>query len=291
MHRHELYADYRPPDDVGLLVIMTTRPPPIRAMRALTLTEGRRPDGRWALRLMLAERSLRPVFAALCDDISSCTRVAVDDAALGSVVIRRLLHWRALMEQDGGGLGESVLRGLVGELITLRDRVLPGCTPLDGVLCWTGPQGTPQDFQLPDGRRLEVKTVTRTAKEVRINGLEQLDSDAAPLTLVVVRVEMTGATAACAMTAPSLVADLRNRLLNEPEALAVLNERLAEVGWHEHPAHNEIVLRLCAVEEHAVDDQFPRLTVNTVPSGVHDASYLIALPAPGAASRDATNDR
>ena len=252
----------------------------------MELTEGLRGDGRWTLRLMLSEQLLRPVFAALCDDIASSTRSGVADAVLGSAIVRRLIHWRTLMEKDGGGLGEEILRGLIGELIILRDKVMPVYPLRDAVRCWTGPRGTPQDFQLPDGRRWEVKAVARRATQARINGLGQLDAGTMPLVLVVVRVEATGIHAAGALTAPLLIADLRQRLEADPEGFAALNENLAEIGWHEHPGHDEVVVRVCAIEEHTVTAGFPRLTSATVPPGILDASYLIELPAPGAASRD-----
>ena len=36
-HPHELYADFVPPDGVGLLAILTGKPPTIRPMRAVEL--------------------------------------------------------------------------------------------------------------------------------------------------------------------------------------------------------------------------------------------------------------
>lgn len=277
-HPHGIYAAYEPSGRVGLIAICTVRPPPVRPMRTLAVDQGLRTDGRWTLRLMLTEPPLRPVFRALCDDIIALTGSGVPEAALGAVIVRRLLHWRTLMEQDGSGLGERTLRGLIGELTVLRDEVLPTLPPIEAVRAWTGPHGTPQDFQLPGGRRLEVKAVAKTADQVHINGLSQLDAGADPLTLVVVRLDPTGAGAPGAVSAQGLVASLRSLLTDEPEALAVLDASLANIGWHEHPAHDALVVRIASVDKHEVDAAFPRLTAMTVPQGIIDADYIVALP-------------
>lgn len=277
-HPHDLYADYEPPGRVGLVAVCASRPPGLRPLRTMSVEEGRRSDGRWTLRLQLTEPLLRPVFAALCDDIIAYTYSGVAPGALAPAVVRRLLHWRSLLERDGNGLDEATLRGLIGELTVLRERVLPIMSVLDAVRSWTGPHGMPQDFQLPVGRRLEVKAVGRNADRVRINGLAQLDAGTDPLTLVVVRLDPTGAAAPEAVTAPALVAATRDLLADEPEALAVLDGCLANVGWHEHPAHYALVVRVVSVEEHEVDATFPRLTVATVPRGVMESDYIVALP-------------
>lgn len=278
IHPLDIYADVQPLGEVGLLALCSNRPPDVRPMRALSVERGRRTDGRWALRLSLEERQLLPVFTAFCQDIIECTRTGVDEAHLGEVIVRRLVHWRSLLERDSSGLGEAALRGLIGELLVLRDRLLPSLGLSAAVSSWRGPFGAPQDFVLPDGRHAEVKTVGRHAEQIRVNGLAQLDSGQNPLSLIVVRVEPTTETSAGAVTAPSLIASLRTALAPEPETLRDFDAALAGMGWHEHPSHDDMFVRPIGIEDHEVGPGFPRLIRATVPSGVLDAEYMIALP-------------
>lgn len=250
-------------------------------MRALSVGQGKRADGRWTLRLSLLERQLMPVFAALCRDIVACTRSGVDETRLGQVVVQRLVHWRSLLDRDAAGLGEATLRGLIGELLVLRDRLLPTLRPTKAVGAWRGPLGAPQDFVLPDGRRIEVKTVGAHADQVRVNGLAQLDACGDPLALVVVRGEGSPPDARGAVSAPGLIVELRGLLTAEPEALAAFEAALNGLGWHEHPSHDAVALRVVAIEDHEVGPDFPRLTRVTVPAGVLDADYVIALTGRG----------
>lgn len=277
-HPLDLYADFEPPDRVGLVAVCGSRPMPPRPMRALEVERGLRADGRWSLRLSLQEPRLMPVFAALCRDIVAFTRAGVDDAQLAAAVLGRLDHWRTLLERDATGLGEETLRGLIGELLFLEAEVLTTLPPGKAVAAWTGPLGTPQDFLLPSGTRIEVKTIGRNARTIRVNGLVQLDAGVDPLVLAVVRVEATGASAHGAVTAPVLIACLRNRIAPDRVALAAFDATLACAGWHDHPSHDEFAVRLVAIEAHDVGPAFPRLTVASVPVGIEDADYTVVLP-------------
>ena len=287
-HPLDIYADMQPPDRVGLVAVCGARPPEVRPMRALSVEQGRRVDGRWSLRLSLLERQLMPVFAALCRDIVACTRSGIDEVRLGQVVVQRLVHWRSLLDRDAAGLDETTLRGLIGELLVLRDRLLPALHPVDAIGAWRGPLGAPQDFVLPDGRRIEVKTVGPHADQVRVNGLAQLDACGDPLTLLVVRAERAPPDARGAVSAPALILELRYLLTAEPEAIAAFDAALSGLGWHEHPSHDAVALRVVTIDGHEVGPGFPLLTRGTVPSGVLDADYEIALPGRTKADGDGT---
>jgi hypothetical protein len=278
VHPLDIYADMQPPDRVGLVAVCGTRPPEVRPMRAISVEHGVRADGRWTLRLLLLEQQLLPVFAALCRDVIACTRSGVDESRLGQVVVQRLLHWRSLLERDSAGLGEAALRGLIGELLVLRDRLMPALGPAGAVAAWRGPLGAPQDFVLPDTHRVEVKTVGPHADQVRVNGLDQLDPCGDPLTLTVVRAEAATPDARGAVSAPALIAEIGNLLAVDPEAVAAFGIALNGMGWHEHPSHHAVALRLLGMEDHEVGDGFPCLTRATVPAGVLDADYAVGLP-------------
>jgi len=123
------------------------------------------------------------------------------------------------MQADSTKLSVALLRGLIGELVVLERRVLPEFGPDDAVSAWTGPLGTPHDFQLPTGLKIEVKALNHDADRVRINGLGQLDGAGDPLQLAAVRLEDTGRDATAAITPSRQVARLRACLSEAPAAL------------------------------------------------------------------------
>src|SRR5262249_47000259 len=186
-------------------------------------------------------------------------------AQASGLVLSRIERWRSLMQSPSTGLSRSVLRGLIGELLVLEQQLLPALGPDQAVSAWTGPIGTSQDFQLPDGLKLEVKALDRNADRVQINGLDQLDGGGDPLQLLAVRLEDTGSDAEGALTASRLIARLRERLDAAPAARQEFETLLQFVGWDDAMDTNSVVVRFDRIDRYDVHDAFPRLTVPTLP--------------------------
>lgn len=277
-HPLDIYADFEPPDRPGLVLLCPNQPPDYQSLKAIRIERRQRQDGRWTLRVFLEEPRLMAVFTELCRDIIDSTRVGIDPVRAGSIVLARIERWRSLLLVDSAGLDRSALRGLIGELLVLENRLFQLLGPDEAVSAWTGPLGMAQDFRLPSGQKIEVKAVDRYADKVLVNGLGQLDGGGDPLQLVVVRLEDTGRDAPDALTVPLLVERLRTRLADSPAALRSFNSLLCFVGWDDTDEGNEVIVRLVRIDEHEVDATFPRLTPGTVPPGVVDASYKIVLP-------------
>lgn len=277
-HVHDIYADFEPPQQVGLVVVCPSRPIEPRPLQSLMFSAGQRADGKWSLRLSLQDPGLEPVFAALCEDVISSTETGVAEQDLAAAVSRRVQHWRALLEKDSSGLGETTLLGLIGELVVL-DREIMRRLPIDAAIgSWSGPFGAAQDFRLPSGERIEVKATTGAATSVQINGLAQLDAGGDPLTLAVVRMQSTAVAAIGAVTAPGLVERLRQKIAADTDIRQTFAAALAAIRWHDHPSHDGFAVRVLGIDAYEVDDHFPKLTATGVPAGVLDANYTVALP-------------
>ncbi|MBF0185832.1 MAG: PD-(D/E)XK motif protein [Magnetococcales bacterium] len=277
-HPLDLYAEFEPPDKPGLVLFSPSKPPEPRQMKAIAIERGQRHDAKWWLRLSLHESSLRTVFAGLCQDIISFTRSGVAAEAAPAAVLARVERWRDLLEGDHGGLSVNELRGLIGELLVLQE-LLGRLSPIEAVSSWNGPMGSPQDFMLPDGQRIEVKTLRPDADAIRVNGLGQLDPGTDPLELRVFRLGDTTPETKGAITAPALINALRGLVECEPLALNELNSRLAAIHWHDHPRHEEFAVRIAGFHRYRVADGFPRVIQVNVPVGVDDVNYLVELSA------------
>lgn len=276
LHPHDLYADFEAPDQIGMVIVCSSRPQDFRPMRAIAVEAGHRADGRWSLRLALLQPLLLPVFAAFCRDIISFTRDGTADADLGDAVLSRLNRWRSLLEREASGLSDEILRGLIGELTVLESHLLQILPADAAIAAWQGPSGAAQDFLLSSGDLIEVKTADRDAQSVHINGLAQLASDGL-LTLAVVRVQATGVAATGAVTAPTLVNRLRGALIEHPDAARAFEASLAVLGWHDHPAHEDVAVRVLHIEAFKVGSGFPKLTPTSVPAGVEEVTYTVSL--------------
>jgi Putative PD-(D/E)XK family member, (DUF4420) len=284
-HPLDLYVDFEKPDRPGIVLFCRERPNNAPQLKAIKIERLQRQDGRWSMRIFLEEPRLLPVFAELCRDIIEFTRGNVDRTLPSGLVLSRIERWRNLMQPQSAGLSRSELRGLIGELLVLENQLLPVLGPDQAVSAWTGPFGTSQDFQLPDGLKLEVKALDRNADRVQINGLDQLDAGGDPLQLVAVRLEDTGPKAEGALTPLRLVTRIRKGLSDAPMAVEAFEILLRFVGWEDAMDTGTVIVRLDRIDRHNVDDSFPRLTAATVPRAVADASYTIVLPPLATAAR------
>lgn len=280
-HPCDLYADCELGGRLGLIAICRRRPAWPPPLSAIQVDIGERPDSRWTLRYSLQRPSLLPIFAALCEDIVRATAVLPQAADCGQVMLERLQRWRTLLERDRAGFGSSELLGLIGELATLEHRLLPELGPEVAATAWKGPHGAPHDFLLPDGSRIEAKAIAWQATTVRISSLAQLDTAAGPIRLAVVRVQRVDPGSASAVNAPQLVARLRTLCAPYIVAEAVFEDALAAFGWHEHPTHSEVCVRLVRIDAYLVDERFPRLLAADMPFGITNVAYDAQLPSGG----------
>jgi hypothetical protein len=281
-HPCDLYADIDEAGHVGLIAICVARPAQPPVLSAISVDIGQRDDGRFTLRFSLQRASLLPIFPQFCEDVAQVSAHAdAQGADCSQTMLERLKRWRALLERDQAGLSRSELLGLVGELVTLECRLIPELGAEAAVASWRGPFGASHDFLLPDGSRTETKTIAWQADSVRISSLAQLDLQAGPITLAVVRVQLVESTAAGAITAPRLIDKLRAELGKRIIAARGFEEGLIAFGWHEHSRHDEVAVRIVRVEAHLLDDSFPRIVAAMMPTGVSNVAYDALLPRNG----------
>lgn len=288
-----------PPSQVGTLSALR-----IPGLTSLEAFWARKPDGRLALLVALhqiddvpvevpvlrgvdilvlpAERQLQFVlelggdwgmFHALCMDLLSASNDASEQAGALQLLVRRLLRWQRLLSKGGGRLlDERAVRGLIGELLFLRDRLIPhaGAAAVD---FWQGPEGLPQDFVYA-GRLIEVKTYAAgSSPSVRIASAEQLSSGDVPLFLhVICLVRQEGA-----LCLSALVDEIRSLLSTTHLQADAFEEKLLTMGYVDLPDYRLMTYAVTSVHDYQVRDDFPRLTVTHVPVGVTDVSYSIEL--------------
>jgi hypothetical protein len=190
---------------------------------------------------------------------------------------RRLISWRRLLEEGKGSLlTPSEVRGLFGELWLLDRYFLGKLGTLDAVSAWAGPFGADQDFQTAD-EVCEVKTIQLDASAVSISSEMQLYSATRALTLIVLSLSESRDGEAISLN--DLVAELRKKLINEPDARDALDDRLAAAGYLVRDEYNAPAFRVSDSKAFLVNKDFPRIIPASIPSGVLAVHYQIMLAA------------
>ncbi|MEY9938564.1 PD-(D/E)XK motif protein [Streptacidiphilus sp. MAP5-3] len=232
----------------------------------------------YELRLVLKADELREVFNPLVADVAETAGLAADAAGALSSAVERYERWQDLLRTVGStGLTAEVRRGLVGELVVLRDRLLDGLSDLEAVEAWTGPGGSNQDFQLPRAA-LEVKTSTAKRPQTLLIASErQLDGTGVPAMLLclVTLDERQGGTG---QSLNQVVDSIRHRLTSST-ARARFDGLLTRAGYlpGQRELYDEHRYTLRDIRFWHVRAGFPRLVESDLPEGVSDCRYHVAV--------------
>ncbi len=216
------------------------------------------------------------IFAIMVVDILRSLEFAAstENRDVMEAFLERVREWQAFMARTHRPLSPEAQVGLLGELWMLRYLAESslGAGALD---CWQGPLRAAQDFQVRGGA-IEVKSTVRVGSFLaRINSIEQLDCDRAPIFLCAFRFEES--------TDGTSLVDL----------VSVLRDRFAQAGVQR--GFEALLMVMGYLDEHAPlygrtltlkdakgflsNDDMPRLTRAALPAALRSAAYVLDLDA------------
>ena len=274
-HPLDLFGQLDDSGRVGLLAIADVEPDPVPVYAAVDVFVGRRSDSRWATSLSLKQPLLRPMFAAMCNEIVLQGQLCSAGSDAARFVLQHLARWTRLLSLGPDGLLSSEERlGLLGELSMLSlaiDRFGP-LLPVEG---WVGPDDAPQDFHLPCGF-VEVKAIRSGGPEIMISSLEQLDISDGALNLAVYEFapcspETGGSSLAGAVN------DVRMKLVVSAQATQIFERALRTAGYLDRPEYDVDQFRVAKVRWYHVANEFPRLCRSNLGRAVSAAKYKLLL--------------
>lgn len=210
--------------------------------------------------------------ARLADELSG-----VDYPITGYNVIRKVLVvWRAFFSSEKKILSGSEQTGLAGELI-LASMFMDGIEVATVIRAWKGSERSHHDFQLPSAT-VEVKaTIAHNTDTVSISSLRQLDLTGTQK-LFLAQVAMDSHDHG-EQTLPHLVKSIRERLSQLPAERLEFEEKLLESGYRDKDESNyaQQSFQVRKVRAFNIDENFPKLTHDSTPEGIVEATYQINL--------------
>ncbi|WP_374629225.1 PD-(D/E)XK motif protein [Pannonibacter indicus] len=232
--------------------------------------------GKTAIALVRRPEGSPDIFAIMVVDVLRTLETAADTANrdVMEAFLERVMEWQAFMARTHRPLSSDAQIGLLGELWLLRlltDTSL-GAGALD---CWQGPLRAAQDFHVRGGA-IEVKSTVRTGSFLaRINSIEQLDGDRAPIFLCAFRFEEN----TDGISLVDLVSELRERfrLAGIQRGFEAL---LMVMGYlEEHSPLYSRTLTLKDARTFRSEGDMPRLTRASLPAAIRSAAYVLDLDA------------
>ncbi|WP_316206932.1 MULTISPECIES: PD-(D/E)XK motif protein [unclassified Bradyrhizobium] len=230
--------------------------------------------------LTLPDREHFDIFRALCGHLLQATASLPRGANASGLrlVVRRLADWHEMLRRRRDDLLSVPERiGLAGELLFLREVILPNLSAQDAAASWRGCHREEQDFAVGPWQ-FEIKTQLSTADQRLIIASEaQLDTAGSELLLCYQTIAASPLTAD-AFTLNSLAASLGVAFeAVGSSAKDVFDAGLYAWGYAPHEDYDQPAWVLTDRRLFEVREGFPRIIPAMLPPGVQKVSYEVLL--------------
>ena len=267
----------------SLMIISSCKVTDLTSSKTVRIQQSKNKNSRFQLEINLTAENLDEVFVRMCCDLLKFSEKSSDEKSAFRNFERRYKQWQCLFENGKSGiLTEKEQHGLIGELLFLRSQIIEKHRPIyESVSGWYGPLNEHQDFSYSE-KWYEIKTVMGQAEKVQISSLEQL-SRIDPGGFVIYRLaKISGRPEIFDLnkfTLNILVENLLQHLQSDNAALQKFQLLILKAGYIAMEEYDDQVYKLMEIMSFDVDDNFPRLVKDKMPSGILDASYSISISA------------
>ena len=249
----------------------------IASSKSIDAACNKRKDGKYAISFTLIELTQEDVFISMASDIIEYSKDAGSEEAALVKVMRRYVQWLKLLDHKNSSLlGVNGQKGLIAELMFLKDSILIGLAQAIAVSGWVGPDGADQDFVFPGGWH-EVKATGASSTSVTISSIEQLDAQL-PGELVVYRIDKSAPTSSGAITLYKLVREIYLMFRQDTNTTEQFFLKLAAAGYIDTPDYDKIHFVVSSKARYEIRDDFPKLSRTLLPPEIAEAEYQLDLP-------------
>ena len=224
------------------------------------------------LRFSLENSDLLEYFCTFCQDLMDSVRVTSDDEAAYQTLRSRYYSWRQLFRPDNARMTEAEIMGLIGELLFLKDYMIPERGIDVALESWMGPEKTHKDFS-DQQDWFEIKTISFGKESVRISSVEQLDSDIDGALVIYELEKMSPSFDGIKLNqlANNIIASLQSASQRE-----VFIDKLQLFGFSNE--YDNLVFALRGEHKYNVDtNNFPRIHRDMLPDAIARVQYDLLL--------------
>ena len=188
----------------------------------LTETEGfqagiyKQNDGLSRVEISLSDTEYEDLFDVLIDNICEVVNTKTEENESVLAFLNQIILWQKFIQnKPRKTLSDSNKIGLVGELLTLRDLMIPAAGTKEAIKSWTGPSknaSSVRDFEY-SGIGIEVKTTTaKKPHSFRVSSEKQLDDKNLEVLLISHYYIDTEVTSEESISLYELVQDIKNSI-------------------------------------------------------------------------------
>ena len=262
-------------DPRKILVLVTdTEPTSVESTDGIEARKWCGSRGDWHLAFVLGDTSYQKMFDSFCDDMVESSR-SVNPGNASEFATRRYEHWMRMFRVNKQFLGEQVIEGLLGELISLKDIMFERYGVESSLESWMNKKRGKQDFIQTD-LWYEIKTTLEGRHELTITSFEQLDRDDKGH-MIVVTLRRSSKQSPNSMTLNSVCAEVE-KVLDSPSSRKIFADTIAFAGYEPDPYYDDQCFEMVNLVEYEVREGFPRLRGSQMHiPGVINGTYDIDL--------------
>lgn len=278
-HPLEWHVGYETKTSKSLIIITNYYTKEFTPSKCISTMCNKRKDGKYYISLQLTDNSQEDVFLTMCSNLIDYSGNTLTEKEALKKVIKRYNQWRRLMEKKRLSiLSDHERRGLIGELFYLQNVISSGMTCHDAVSGWIGPDGADQDF-VYSGIWREIKSTGQASDSITIHSVEQLGKKGESGELVIYRIDPCAPETDGAFTLRSLVHDIFGVLESDSEGTDSFENKLSNVGYIDMEIYDQFPYQYFGSDTFNVDDNFPRISREVIPSQIINCEYDISISA------------
>ncbi len=264
-------------NDDGHMSMVITEPGKdalVKSSKLIDVSLKRRDDQKMALTFDLLDNSYKSMFLIFCKDIILVCESAGSKTAISNA-LTRWKYWKEMFgKKKQSILNKQEIKGLIGELIELRDHFMKEFKATAAIQSWMGPLAGHKDFEIAH-TWYEVKSVNENAVQVNISSLEQLEAEEDGH-LVIMRLEDASITSGLAINLNKVVMSIIEKI-SDPDDMDLFRTRLDNVGYIPDDEYDNYNFVFKGRQSYLVSKDFPRLTRKMVSDSIGNVTYTLLL--------------
>lgn len=273
-YRTNIFLGYTDDGHMSMVIAEHGKEAVIKSSKIIEVSLRRREDKKMALSFDLLDSSYKSMFYVFCKDIILVCEKSGSQMAISNAIMR-WKYWKEMFGRKKSNILEkSEIKGLIGELLELRDYFIENWGETVAVQSWMGPLLGHKDFEV-ENTWYEIKTVNENALQVGISSLEQLESETDGH-LVIIKLEETSTVSSLSINLNDVVLSVIDKI-KDLDNLNLLQTRLDNMGYVADQEYDNYHFIFKGRQSYLVNSNFPRIRRCDIKPSIGNVKYSILL--------------
>lgn len=276
-HNLDWFIGYNEDDKKQLVLVTCGVLSKVESTKFIISKLEKRIDDKLSLSFTLIDNEYEDIYYKFCEDMIEITRDSDSNSNVLDFVLMRWNMWRLTFKNNNKNLTENEVKGVIGELLFLKEVMVPKYGLEKSIMAWQGPLNYHKDFEI-NNEWYEIKTVSDNSSTLKINSIQQLEdfsNKTGELCLVVLT--NTNIENDMHITLNKLV-NLVDRIIVDMKLKRVFWEKMNRLGYIFDIEYDNYIYELNNIYRYDVsNDRFPKIVSKDLKRGIVNVSYEISI--------------